>query len=144
MESLHYLLMKAHTRMHRRIRAQAAELGLTSGQPKILEYLLQYGESNQKTIADYCEIEQATVGSLLMRMEAAGLVTRTQHQGNRRSLYVMLTAAGQAAAERMGRAFARADGEACAALTGEEQVQLRRLLEKLCGPIGEGGCSDEE
>ncbi len=40
MESLHYLLMKAHTCMNRRIRARAADLGLTSGQPKILEYLL--------------------------------------------------------------------------------------------------------
>ena len=28
MESLHYLLMRAHTRMHRRIRARAAELVL--------------------------------------------------------------------------------------------------------------------
>ena len=144
MESLHYLLMKAHTRMHRRIRGQAAALGLTSGQPKILEYLLQYGESNQKTIADYCEIEQATVGSLLARMEAVGLVTRTQRQGNRRSLYVALTAAGRAAAERMGRAFARAEGEACAALTGEEQAQLCCLLEKLCSAIGEEGYGDEE
>lgn len=139
MESLHYLLMKAHTRMHRRIRARAAELGLTSGQPKILEYLLQYGESNQKTIADYCEIEQATVGSILTRMEAAGLVVRAQHEGNRRSLYVALTVEGRAAAERMERIFIHEEAEVCAALTMEEQMQFRQLLEKLCHPVGEKG-----
>ena len=132
MESLHYLLMKAHTRMHRRICARAAELGLTSGQPKILEYLLRYGESNQKAIADYCEIEQATAGSILMRMEAAGLVVRAQHEGNRRSLYVALTAQGRAAAERMERIFIQEEGEVCACLTAEEQAQLQRLLNQLC------------
>ena len=55
MESLHYLLMKAHTRMHRSIMSRAAGLGLTPGQPKVLEYLLRYGESDQKTIASCCE-----------------------------------------------------------------------------------------
>ncbi len=139
MESLHYLLMKAHTRMHRRIRAQAAELGLTSGQPKILEYLLQHGESNQKAIAEYCEIEQATVGNLLTRMESSGLVVRAQHQGNRRSLYVALTLNGRAAAEKMEHIFAREEAAACTSLTVEEQILLRQLLDKLCGFIPEKG-----
>ena len=144
MESLHYLLMKAHTRMHRRICARAAELGLTSGQPKILEYLLQYGESNQKAIADYCEIEQATVGSILMRMENSGLVVRSQRQGNRRSLYVALTSDGRAAAEKMEHIFTHEEAEVCASLTAEEQAQLRRLLDKLCGTASEKGCHYEE
>lgn len=137
MESLHYLLMKAHTRMHRRIRGCAAELGLTSGQPKILEYLLEYGENNQKTIADYCEIEQATVGSILMRMETAGLIIRSQHQGNRRSLYVVLTPKGRAAAERMENVFTREEAKVCSVLTDEEQLELRRLLNKLCSHVPE-------
>ena len=139
MESLHYLLMKAHTCMNRRIRARAADLGLTSGQPKILEYLLQYGESNQKAIADYCEIEQATVGSILTRMETAGLVIRSQHQVNRRSLYVALTPDGHAAAERMERIFTHEETKACAALTAEEQVLLRQLLDKVCSSSSEEG-----
>lgn len=138
METLHYLLMKAHTRMHRRIRARAAELGLTSGQPKVLEYLLECGESNQKTIAEYCEIEQTTVGSILTGMEAAGLIVRTQRQGDRRALYVALTPDGQAAAERMERIFTHEEEKVCAGLTEEEQVQLRRLLSKLCRSGAEG------
>ena len=143
MESLHYLLMKAYTRMNRRICTQAAELGLTSGQPKILEYLLQYGESNQKAIADYCEVEQTTIGSILMRMESSGLVVRTQHKGNRRSLYVALTPEGRAAAERMEHIFTRGEAEVCASLTAEEQYQLRLLLDKLCHSVPEEGCAHE-
>ena len=133
MESLHYLLMKAHTRMHRRIRIQAAELGLTSGQPKILEYLFQTGESNQKAIAEYCEIEQATVGNLLTRMEIAGLIVRYQRQGDRRSVYVMLTSEGQAMAKRMKEVFLCEEQQESAVLTEQEQYQLRQLLWKLCG-----------
>lgn len=139
MESLHYLLMKSHTLMHRRIREKAAEIGLTSGQPKILEYLLQYGESNQKAIADYCEIEQATVGSILIRMEAAGLIVRSQHQGNRRSLYVDLTPHGRLAAKRMEEVFIQEEEKVCDSLTAKEQTQLRQLLDKLCNSVPDTG-----
>lgn len=69
MESLHYLLMKTHTILNRQILNCAGKAGLTAGQPKVLEFLSQHGESDQKTIASYCEIEPATVGSILLRME---------------------------------------------------------------------------
>ena len=68
--------MKTCLRMKRLVSAQAAPLGLSPGQPKIPEFLAQHGEHEQKDIADCCEIEPATVGSILLRMETAGLVTR--------------------------------------------------------------------
>ena len=132
MESLHYLLMKAHTMLNRRIVSGAADIGLSPGQPKVLEYLALYGENKQKTIADYCEIEQATVGSILTRMETAGLIRREQKRGDRRSIYVSLTPAGRAAAWRMAEVFAQQETEAAAAMTEEELLALRTLLEKFC------------
>ena len=69
MESLHYLLMKSHAMLSHRILSEASRLGLTPGQPKVLEFLLRHGESDQKTIAAYCEIEPATVGSTLLRFQ---------------------------------------------------------------------------
>ena len=51
MESLHYLLMKAHSNVNRRILNEAGDLGLSLGQPKILECLMECGEINQKSIA---------------------------------------------------------------------------------------------
>ena len=94
MPSLHHLWMKTCLRMKRLVSAQAAPLGLSPGQPKIPEFLAQHGEHEQKGIADYCEIEPATVGSILLRMETAGLVTRRNRPDNRRSLYVSLTPKG--------------------------------------------------
>ena len=135
MESLHYLLMKTHTNLNRWILSEAAAMGLSPGQPKVLECLMGQGESNQKAIAAFCEIEQATVGSILLRMERDGLVRRTQRDGNRRSLYVSLPPEGRRMGERMAEIFRRADAQAAAGLTPEEQDQLRVLLEKVYGSV---------
>ena len=132
MESLHYLLMKSHAVFARRVLAEVSKLGLTSGQPKILDYLYQHGEADQKTIAAHCEIEPATAGSILLRMESAGLVLRRQKEGNRRSLYVSLTPAGRQAAARLMEIFHQVEGEATAALSQEEAQTLQRLLTRLC------------
>ena len=85
MESLHYLLMKAHAMMQRCIFAEAQKIGLSSGQPKVLDYLYSHEGSDQKTIAAYCEIEPATLASILLRMEQKQLIERRQEHGNRRS-----------------------------------------------------------
>lgn len=140
MNSLHYLLMKAHTNLNRWILKEAGQLGLSPGQPKILECLIRLGECNQKAIADCCEIEPATVGSILSRMERDGLVTRIQREGNRRSLYVSLTPKGKQLGEEMESVFRRADQLACAGLSQEQRAQLLQLLALLCAstaPLGE-------
>lgn len=135
MKPLHYLLMKTHSHVNRWILSQAAELGLTSGQPKILECLMARGECNQKTIAADCEIEQATVGSILSRMERNGLICRTQREGNRRSLYVSLTPRGRQLGEKMQTIFQQADDMVCAQLTTEQQHQLEILLEAVLSSV---------
>lgn len=137
MESLHYLLMRAHSMLNRRILEGAAELGLSPGQPKILEYLRLRGTQNQRSIAAHCQIEPATAGSILLRMEEAGLVERRQRPGDRRALYVSLTPAGAAVAEALAAVFDRADTQATAPLTEQERIQLAALLEKICAALPE-------
>lgn len=132
MESLHYLLMKSHAILNRRILAQAAKLGLTPGQPKVLDYLLDHEGSDQKTIASYCEIEPATAGSILLGMEEAGLISREQRPGNRRSLFVYLTEKGRRTAEAMAEIFFEMEAQSARALSPEEQDTLRALLERVC------------
>ena len=135
MESLHYLLMKSHTLLNRKILSQAMKLGYSPGQPKFLEYLSKYEGSDQKTIAAYCEIEQATVGSILLRMENTGLIERRQAPGNRRSLYVYLTDKGRQAARDIAEVFAQADKTAEASLSPDEVMQLKMLLEKISNTL---------
>lgn len=139
MEGLHYLLMKSHALFSRRVLAEISKIGLSSGQPKILDFLLQYGEADQKTIAAYCEIEQTTVGSILLRMENAGLVLRRQKDGNRRSLYVSLTRAGKEKAEKLMDIFQDIEANATINLSVQEMETLNRLLSKICIDLQENG-----
>lgn len=137
MPSLHHLWMKTCLRMKRLVSAQAAPLGLSPGQPKILEFLAQHGEHEQKGIADCCEIEPAAAGSILLRMETAGLVTRRNRPDNRRSLYVSLTPTGQKMAQTVQDIFAAAEAQITAGLTEEERATLYELLSK-CFQNGKG------
>lgn len=132
MESLHYLLMRSNAMFSRRILTEVNKIGLTAGQPKVLDFLRTHGEADQKTIASYCEIEQATVGSILLRMEKSGLIVRRQREGNRRSLFVSLTDRGREAAGQVAAIFEKAEAPVVSALTGEELNTLRALLEKTC------------
>lgn len=134
-QPLHRLLLRAQSAMNREILARASALGLSPGQPKVLEFLLHNGETNQKAIADYCEIEPATVGTILTRMERDGLIDRARHEGNRRSLYVTLTPRGQEVAQAMDLAFRQADEAAGASLTGEQRELLCAMLADLCDTL---------
>ena len=135
MESLHYLLMKSHAMFSRKIMSEVSPIGLTSGQPKILDFLLKNKEADQKTIAAYCEIEQATVGSILLRMETAGLVVRRQKENNRRSLFVSLTQQGTEAAMKLMDIFQHTETQATKDFTEEEVQMLKKLLNRLCNTM---------
>lgn len=130
MNSLHYLCMKTYLQMKRLVTAQVTPLGLSPGQPKILEFLAEYGEHEQKDIAEYCEIEPATVGSILLRMETVGLIMRRNRPNNRRSLYVSLTSKGEEMAQILQGVFACAEEQITAGLTKEEKTTLMELLKK--------------
>lgn len=135
MESLHYLLMKSNSVFAKNIMFNANKIGLTSGQPKILYCLSKFKEMDQKTIANYCEIEQATVGSILLGMENAGLIVRKQHEGNRRSLYVSLTDKGIEAADKMQVVFNEVESRAIEKLSDDEITLLKTLLLKIYGNL---------
>ena len=137
MHSLHHLWMKTYLQMKRLVSAQAVPLGLSPGQPKILEFLAEHGEHEQKTIAEYCEIEPATVGTILLRMENAGLIVRRNRPNNRRSLYVSLTPEGEEMARIVQGIFAAAEAQITAGLTAGERDTLFQLLLK-CLQNGKG------
>ena len=136
MQSLHYLLMKTHTTFSRRVVTRAQrELGLSPGQPKVLDFLIDHPGCDQKTIAAHCEIEQATLGSILLRMEEKGLIQRQHPPGNRRSLLVDLTGQGQAVAQAMAGIFQEEESAAASRLTPAQLEQLKALLQLVCQGI---------
>ncbi len=137
MENLHRVLMRTDYTILKNVLSKASAIGLTPGQPKILEFLYPDLETDQKTIAANCFIEQATVGSILLNMEKKGLVERFRKDGNRRSLYVKLTNKGKNKAEEMLNIFSFIDEEATKLLTDDGKKEIIVLLNKICEALND-------
>ena len=125
---LHYELMKTNTALMKLILRKASKLSLSKGQPKVLEALTALGEADQTTIAASCDIDNATLGGILERMENKGLIARRMKDGNRRSLFVSLTEEGKKKADEMNRCFKESDAKALSLLNDSERKELSRLL----------------
>lgn len=127
--------MKANSMFARKIMYEANKIGLTSGQPKVLYFLSRFKEADQKTIANYLEIEPATVGSILLGMEKSGLIERKQREGNRRSLYVSLTEKGIEVSNNMEKIFEDTENIAADKLSEKDKEKLKKLLIEMCNSL---------
>jgi len=127
-ETLHYLLMTNHLMFQKALLAGIKDTKLTSGQPKVLDYLRNHDGAVQKDIAAACNIEPATLTSVLLGMENKDLIIRKTLDGNRRSLYVHLTDTGRELAERVQSEFDKIEEKALSEFTQEEREQLNALL----------------
>lgn len=120
-KTLHNLLLSTQSTFSKKVFANLNDTGLTSGQPKVLDYLKYNDGCVQKEIAAACEIESSTVTSLLLRMEEAGLIERRMLNGNRRSLYVFLTDKGKDSLGAVSNVFDKLEKVAFDGFTEEEQ-----------------------
>lgn len=127
-KSFHHLLMVNQIIMHKQLFARIADTGLSYGQPKVLEYLLEANGCTQREIADGCRIEPASVSSLMTKMEADGLIERRSEDGNRRSLHVYLTDKGRSAATRVERTFAVLEAQAFEGIAPEAVDSAKQVL----------------
>lgn len=123
-ETYHYLLLYNQGAFQRLLMPKLAPLGLTIGQPKILDYLADHNGCMQKELGTACQVDPATIVGLINRMEEYGFVERRQQDGNRRSFYVYLTAEGWQKAKAVKTAFEELEKDAFAGFSAEEQEQL--------------------
>ena len=130
-QGLHYIVRFCQTLFNKKILQKTSILGLSAGQPKILEFLYKHNGCEQKEIAKACGIEPATVTHLLGRMEEAHLIERKQLNGNRRSLHVFFTTEGERVTQEVFEIFDEIRKEAFEGFTVEEQVETFRLLTKM-------------
>ena len=128
MSSFHHALMLTYFSFQKVVMGEARRLGLSPGQPKILDFLAEHEDVEQKTIAKSCEIERASAGSILDGMESAGLIERRRKEGNRRSLYVRLTPKGRSLALEVRELFRRAEDRALAGLSEHGRQGFTAML----------------
>ncbi len=108
------------TTFDRRVKA----LGLTRSQWWVLNHLFRNDGATQSELAEILEIEKATLGRLLDRMEQKGWIRREGHADDRRAKRVFLTDEVEPAIKTMRAAAAEVRRETMAGLSAAQQTQF--------------------
>jgi MarR family transcriptional regulator, transcriptional regulator for hemolysin len=108
----------------RRVKA----LGLTRSQWWVLNHLFRNNGATQSELADILEIEKATLGRLLDRMEAKGWIRREEHATDRRAKRVFLTAEVEPAVKTMRAAAADLRRDALASFNNDDRERFVDML----------------
>jgi MarR family transcriptional regulator, transcriptional regulator for hemolysin len=103
-------------------------LGLTRSQWWVLNHLFRNNGATQSELADVLEIEKATLGRLLDRMEAKGWIRREDHASDRRAKCVYLTEEVEPAMKAMRVAAAELRRDALATLESAERERFVDML----------------
>jgi MarR family transcriptional regulator, transcriptional regulator for hemolysin len=96
-------------------------LGLTRSQWWVLNHLYRNDGVTQSELADILEVEKATLGRLLDRLEAKGWVRRESHADDRRAKRVFLTDEVEPALKAMRTAAAELRRDALTGLSVDDQ-----------------------
>jgi DNA-binding MarR family transcriptional regulator len=121
------------------------DLGLTRSQWWVLNHLYFNEGLSQTNLSDIMEIERATLGRLLDRLETKGWIERRTVPKDRRVKLVFLARAVEPLLRTMRSLAADLRAEALADLTDQEQEQFIATLIKVKGNLlamGENGYGD--
>jgi MarR family transcriptional regulator for hemolysin len=99
-------------------------LGLTRSQGWVLNHLFRNDGVTQSELADILQVEKATLGRLLDRLEAKGWVRRESHADDRRAKRVFLTEEVEPGLKAMRSAAAELRRDALAGLSAEDQTRF--------------------
>ncbi len=108
-----------------------APLGLTRSQWWVLNHLYFHQGISQTDLASLLDIEKATVGRLLDRLEAKGWVDRKNDAQDKRTKRVYLTEQVQPTLQIMRDMAAVTRDEAVRTLSKTERKQLRAMLQRM-------------
>ncbi len=108
-----------------------APLGLTRSQWWVLNHLYFHEGISQSEFAALLDIEKATVGRLLDRLEAKGWVARKSDPQDKRTKRVYLTEQVQPTLQIMRDLAAVTRDEAVRSLNAAERKQLRTMLKRM-------------
>lgn len=130
-ESLHYLLMANHFMIQKALVTSVKDTGLTSGQPKVLDYLKDHNGAVQKDIAAGCHIEPASLTAILNGMETKGLIERRLCPDNYRFYNVYLTETGRLYVGRLENEFDTIESYALQNFSEADKEQLIEYLSRI-------------
>lgn len=110
---------------------ETAAFDVTPVQFAILNALIDDPGEDQITLSKNVAFDPATFGSVIIRLEAKGWVTRDADPGDKRRKLLWVTDEGKQIAFAMKRAVAKAQVKIVGPLDSHEQAEFVRLLGKL-------------
>jgi DNA-binding MarR family transcriptional regulator len=139
---LTWLLHRAAQHMRAGLDEAAREHGLAGARDWIVLSALAAGpRQTQLSLAQSLGLDKTTMTSLLDRMEARGLITRSVDSHDRRARIPELTGAGRQIQAEVTSARDRVEAGLLGGFTADEQRQLRDLLTRLTvAPSDHGSC----
>ena len=134
---LTWLLHRCAQRMRGALDEAAREHGLSGARDWIVLSAIAAGpRQTQLALAHSLGLDKTTMTSLLDRMEARGLITRSTDRHDRRARIPELTDEGQRVQREVTSARDRVEADLLGGFTADEQCQLRDLLTRLTGSTG--------
>lgn len=130
-ESLHYLLMANYFMIQKALVTNVKDTGLTSGQPKVLDYLKNHNGAVQKDIAAGCHIEPASLTTILNGMETKGLIERRLCPDNHLFYNVYLTETDRLYVDRLENEFDTIESYALQNFSEADKEQLIEYLSRI-------------
>ncbi|MFG1462541.1 MarR family transcriptional regulator [Xanthobacter sp. DSM 24535] len=116
-----------------------AGLNITPVQSSILTVLARHDGLDQANLAAMIGVDRATVGQVIRRLAARGLVDRENSSEDKRLKLVRLTDEGRAFLDRIAPLTAAAHRRILAALTDAERAHFMTYLKKLVAADNEHG-----
>ncbi|MCW9032846.1 MAG: MarR family transcriptional regulator [Alphaproteobacteria bacterium] len=105
--------------------------GLTIPQVVILRAIDDLGAVTVKALSDHISLSQATVTTILKRLELRGLVQRNRSENDKRAVHAALTSKGQEALENAPSLLHESFVNRFTALEKWEQTQILSTLQKV-------------
>ncbi|WP_445669509.1 MarR family winged helix-turn-helix transcriptional regulator [Paenibacillus sp. FSL R10-2736] len=123
-------------RSHHRIAGQLLrEAGLYPGQELVLMQLWHRDSQSQNDLTKSLRLDHSTIAKSVRRLEAAGLVTCSRSEQDKRVTIVSLTQEGRDIETRVDQAWRKLEEITTEHLNDEEKVQFVALAKKIAANL---------
>jgi DNA-binding MarR family transcriptional regulator len=130
LDSLGFLITRSHQLMHREFSAVLEPLGILPPHFGLMTTLVTLGPVSQAEISRQLGVSAASVVQLVDELEERGLVERRRPETDRRTQLVHLRPEARRVRDRAEQRAKRALGKRLDGLSGAEQQELVRLLQR--------------
>jgi MarR family transcriptional regulator for hemolysin len=129
--TLGFLLHDVARLLRKRFEQNARGSGLTRSQWQVLAYLSRNDGINQSGLAELLDVEPITLGRIVDKLEALGLVERHPHPSDRRIHLLRLTPGARPKLAQLQLLGDITRGEALSGVSEAEQARLLKTLQTL-------------